>query len=111
MVNCVHPAVVKAVEKYLEEQIGIKQVQVSDVIKPITHALEAVKTTKLEGAQRREFKKKNMLPELKVYPRVLCKRPTFTSSSTSRDALSKGKEDLAIIWETKLEEVLERELA
>lgn len=75
------------------------------------NALDVISSTKREATYRRRLREKANLPSLRVYPRVLCDRTTHSAASTSRAAVRKQTKDQAIIWETKLEEVLERDLA
>ena len=85
---------------------------VEEMISPILGALDRISTVKTEEAYRREERRRLGLPELNVYPREICKRvPVASSAITSRRNVRCGKEDIGVAWETKIEEVLERELA
>jgi hypothetical protein len=83
---------------------------VEELISPIMTALDSVNTVKREAAHRRQERRASKLPELKVYPRAICKRVASTSI-TSRRNVRLGQEDVGYAWETKIEELLERELA
>mmetsp|Transcript_16372 Transcript_16372/g.24703 ORF Transcript_16372/g.24703 Transcript_16372/m.24703 type:complete len:414 (-) Transcript_16372:119-1360(-) len=82
-----------------------------EMLGPIMSAIDEVHTVKREAAFRRREERVGGLPRLKVYPRELCVRDKLTSAATSRRARKRGYNDVAVAYETKLEEVIEREIA
>lgn len=81
------------------------------LIAPILNVIDKIRSAKTEATHRRNEQRRAGLPQLRVYPRQLCKRKHMTSAATSVNAKRKGLADDAYAWETRLEEVLERELA
>ena len=84
---------------------------VEPLIMPILSVMDSIKTPKLEASYRRQVNERARLPQLNVYPRELCAREQLTSAATSLKAKKKGTADVAVAWETRLEEVLESEFA
>lgn len=102
------PAIIDAVKPHVSEGLDLER-----ILNPILDVMDKINSTKLETKYRRQLEERNGLPQLKVYPRNLGKRPQLSHAVTSRAVLRKGSRhaDDAVVWETKLEEVLERELA
>lgn len=106
VIRALKPSITQAIAPYIDDEV-----QVEDLIDPILDVVDKIKTPKLEALKRRMYEQMRQLPRLQVYPRKLCNRKGLTSAATSRAALRKGRDDEAIVWETKIEEVLEREFA
>ena len=63
---------------------------VEEMISPILGALDRISTVKTEEAYRREERMRQGLPELKVYPREICRR-VASSAITSCRNVRRGK--------------------
>lgn len=87
-------------------------VNVEALVKPITEALDTINTRKREERFRKRLQDEEG-PSLKVHKRVLGVRMHATSATTSRRAGRNGNGalDEAFVYETRLEEILEVELA
>lgn len=102
----IKPLLVNAIRPHIKNGVDLEA-----LISPITNALDVINTRKKEERFRRNLEAE-VMPPLKVHPRVLGSRTHGTSATSSRHAWRKQKVvDEAIIYETRIEEMLERELA
>ena len=99
LLDSIKPAIVAAVRPHMHETVDV-----SALVEPICRSLDQINSARLTSAERR-VRSAQYHPPLQVYRRTLGERP----AATGKRKYAEG--GTAYAYDTKIDEVMERELA